>query len=60
MPGLIFMLPIAVGIALVFLGFFLWSVKNGDYEDPEMPAYKMTFDEDQPDRSVKARSSNEK
>ncbi len=52
MPGLLFMLPIAIGIALIFLGFFLWSVRNGDYEDMEMPAYKMTFDQDEADRSI--------
>lgn len=56
MPGLLLMLPIAVGIALVFLGFFLWSVKNGDYEDPEMPAYKMSYDTDEGDSSIKKRS----
>jgi len=49
MPGLIFMLPIAIGIALVFLWFFLWSVRNGDYEDPEMPKYRMIYDEDSHD-----------
>jgi cbb3-type cytochrome oxidase maturation protein len=52
MPGLLFMLPIAIGIALIFLGFFLWSVRNGDYEDMEMPAYKMTFDQDEGDKSI--------
>ncbi len=56
MPGLLLMLPIAIGIALLFLGFFLWSVKNGDYEDPEMPAYKMTFDTDEGDASIQERS----
>lgn len=40
------MLPIAVGIALVFLGFFLWSLRNGDYEDPEMIKYRMLMDDD--------------
>lgn len=55
MPGLMLMLPIAVGIALLFLGFFLWSVKNGDYEDPEMPGYKMSFETDEGDNSIQAR-----
>ncbi len=45
MPGLEIMLPIAVGIALCFLGFFLWSVRNGEYDDAEMTAHRILFDE---------------
>lgn len=46
MPGLLITLPIATLIALGFLAFFLWSVRNGDYEDPEMIKYRMVYDED--------------
>lgn len=47
------MLPVAVGIAVVFLGFFLWSVRNGDHEDPEMIKYRMIYDDaDDADRSL--------
>ena len=47
------MLPLAVGIALCFLGFFLWSVRNGDYEDTEMQKYRMLYDDaDDTDRLV--------
>lgn len=46
MSGLLIMLPLAVLLALVFLIFFFWSAKNGDYEDPEMPKYKMLMDDD--------------
>ena len=28
-------------IALVFLGGFLWSIKSGQFEDPEGPAVRM-------------------
>jgi cbb3-type cytochrome oxidase maturation protein len=45
MPGLMIMLPLAVGIALCFLVFFLWSVRNGDYEDTEMQKYRMLYDD---------------
>ena len=58
MPGLLIMMPIAVGIALGFLVIFLWSVKNGDYSDPEMPGHRMVLDdEDDVDTSIKPRKS---
>lgn len=54
MPGLLIMLPIAVALALGFLVFFFWSVRNGDYNDPEMPGHRMVLDdEDDVDRSIK-------
>ncbi len=54
MPGLLIMLPIAVLLALGFLVFFFWSVRNGDYNDPEMPGHRMVLDdEDDVDRSIK-------
>lgn len=58
MPGLLIMLPIAVIIALGFLAFFFWSVKNGDYNDPEMPGHRMVLDdEDDVDTSIKKKSA---
>lgn len=61
MPGLSVMLPIAIGIAVVFLGFFLWSVRNGDHEDPEMIKYRMIYDDqDDADRSIQSEESAEK
>ncbi|MCB1147432.1 MAG: cbb3-type cytochrome oxidase assembly protein CcoS [Leptospiraceae bacterium] len=53
MSGLMIMLPIALIIAAGFLVFFLWSVKNGDFEDPEMPAHRMILDDnDDADTSI--------
>ena len=53
MPGLSIMLPIAVGIALFFLIAFLWSMANGEYEDPEMMKYRVLMDDaDDADRTV--------
>lgn len=58
MPGLMIMLPVSVAIALGFLAFFLWSVKNGDYSDPEMPGHRVILDdEDDVDTSIKPRHS---
>ena len=55
MPGLSIMLPVALVIALVFLAFFIWSANNGDYEDGEMPKYRMIHDDgDEADREMQA------
>ncbi|MBI38664.1 MAG: cbb3-type cytochrome oxidase assembly protein CcoS [Leptospiraceae bacterium] len=60
MAGLLITLPIAAVIALAFLAFFLWSVRNEDYEDPEMIKYRMLMDEqDQADRSIQPRKGKE-
>lgn len=61
MAGLLITLPIAAVIALAFLGFFLWSVRNEDYEDSEMIKYRMLLDEqDQADRSIQPRKEKPK
>lgn len=53
------MLPLAVLIALGFLILFFWSVKNGDYNDPEMPGHRMVLDEqDDVDTSIQKKSFN--
>lgn len=53
MTGLQIMLPLTVALALGFLFFFLWSVRNRDYDDPEMPGHKMIMDdEDDVDRTM--------
>jgi len=42
--GLI-VLSLALGLAAWL--FFMWSVKSGQYEDPEGPKYRMLDDEDE-------------
>ena len=59
MTALYITVPIAIIVALGFLFFFFWSVKNRDYEDPEMPKYKMIFEEnDDVDTTVKPKIKN--
>lgn len=54
MFGLQYTIPIALGIALTFLGFFIWSVRKRMYDDPEMPKYKMLMDDkDDVDKEIK-------
>lgn len=45
MDILFFTIPIALFLALIFLGIFILSVKNGQFEDLDTPAYRMLLDE---------------
>ncbi len=44
----IFYLLIGVSLlaALIFLGAFIWAVRNGQFDDNETPAIRMLFDDD--------------
>ncbi len=55
MDALYLTIPLATILALVFLGFFLWSVKSKQYDDPEYIAKKMIIDdEDDYDKDMKS------
>ncbi len=48
------LLSLALGVAAWL--FFVWSVKSGQYDDPEGPKYRMLDDEeDRPQRDRKGR-----
>jgi cbb3-type cytochrome oxidase maturation protein len=44
----IFYLLIGVSLfaALIFLGAFIWAVRNGQFDDQETPARRILFDDD--------------
>lgn len=45
MDVLIYLIPVALLLGLVWLGAFLWSLKNGQYEDLEGDAHRILFDD---------------
>jgi cbb3-type cytochrome oxidase maturation protein len=45
--ALLILLSLALGLGAWLL--FLWSVKSGQYEDPEGPKYRMLEDEEEPE-----------
>ena len=46
MTGLAFLIPIALGMGLVGLVAFLWSMRDGQYEDMEGAANRILIDEE--------------
>ncbi len=42
--GFLIVLSLALGLAAWL--FFMWSVKSGQYDDPEGPKYRMLDDDD--------------
>jgi len=45
---LVFLIPVALGLGLLGLGAFLWSLKTGQYEDPEGAAARILDNDDEP------------
>ena len=45
----IFYLLIGVSLfaALIFLGAFIWAVRNGQFDDNETPSIRILFDDDE-------------
>ncbi|HMN52310.1 MAG: cbb3-type cytochrome oxidase assembly protein CcoS [Xanthobacteraceae bacterium] len=48
MNVIVFLLPIALGLGLMGLGAFFWSIRSGQYEDLEGAATRMLGDDDLP------------
>ncbi|MBB2752501.1 UNVERIFIED_ORG: cbb3-type cytochrome oxidase maturation protein [Rhizobium aethiopicum] len=46
MSSLSFLIPIAVLMGIAGLGAFLWSLRNGQYEDLEGAAERILFEND--------------
>ena len=46
MNVLVFLVPVALALGIAALFAFIWSLKAGQYEDPEGAAYRILSDED--------------
>ena len=46
MEVLVFLVPLALGLGLAGLLAFLWSLKNGQYEDLDGAAWRAISDDD--------------
>lgn len=45
---LVFLLPIALGLGFIGLVAFLWSLKSGQFEDPDGAAQRILEDDSKP------------
>ena len=43
-------LPLAILMAMVAVGAFLWAVHRGQFDDLEVPAYRVLFEDQENDR----------
>lgn len=48
MTILYLLIPLAVGLMVVAIAFFLWTVRTGQYDDLEGPAHRILMDDDDP------------
>ncbi len=45
-------------VALIFLSLYIWSVKNGQFDDNETPAMRILFDDIEIDEQKKDNNKN--
>lgn len=48
MSALLWLIPIALGLGLLGLGAFFWSVRSGQYEDMKGAAERILIDDEGP------------
>ncbi len=60
MTILYLLIPLAVILMVVAIGFFLWTVRSGQYEDMEGPAHRILMDDDDPMIPANARIAKNK
>lgn len=46
MSSLLLLIPVAIGLGLLGLVAFLWSLKSNQYEDVQGAAYRVLLDDD--------------
>jgi cbb3-type cytochrome oxidase maturation protein len=46
MNGLVVLIPVALGLGLLGLAVFLWSLRNGQYDDMDGAALRILIDTD--------------
>jgi cbb3-type cytochrome oxidase maturation protein len=52
------LLPLALLIAAIAVGFFVWAARSGQFDDLETPAVRILFDDEEPRRLAGQASSD--
>jgi cbb3-type cytochrome oxidase maturation protein len=47
MSGLLYLIPIALGLGLLGLAAFLWALRSGQYDDLDGAAERILFDDEE-------------
>lgn len=50
METIFVLLPLALLIAAIAVGFFIWAAMTGQFDDLETPAVRILFDDEEPQR----------
>ncbi len=50
METIFVLLPLALLIAAIAVGFFVWAARTGQFDDLETPAVRILFDDEEPGR----------
>ena len=48
METIVVLLPLALLIAAIAVGLFIWAAKTGQFDDLETPAVRILFDDEEP------------
>lgn len=48
MTTLTLLIPVAIGMGVLGLGAFMWSIRSGQYDDVEGAASRILHDDDKP------------
>lgn len=59
MEILFLLIPLSVVLVFLIGVVFWWSVKSGQYDDLEGPAYRILMDDDMPHEAAKDKKSSE-
>ena len=57
METIFVLLPLALLIAAIAVGLFIWAAKTGQFDDLETPAVRILFDDEEPRRPATANAS---
>ena len=50
METIFVLLPLALLIAAIAVGFFVWAARSGQFDDLDTPAVRILFDDEEPVR----------
>ncbi|MDJ0833398.1 MAG: cbb3-type cytochrome oxidase assembly protein CcoS [Gammaproteobacteria bacterium] len=56
MEILYLLIPLAMVLLVIIAGFFFWSVKSGQMDDLEGPAYRILMDDDTVQKNTQSQS----